>query len=308
MSLEFIRRPNVEELLKGLRASQAQGVTRVQLDEQIHDVESQLRNWSSSPNYSGLLEVAIFQKDPKKVRNIADELLKHHAFLDATKAFMFLKDDDGVQRTINEAERFSIKPDGRRNSLYLGSACLLDYFNERAAKGFREHYIKWAGSKSLEKFNPPINEPTLLNMAHELSANYDLGVAVAMGGMPMGYLFDMMGLDVRVVEYHRQSGQNGLKYVDAVGPDDVRGRRVAVFDKDVRTGETTTQVLEELQAMEPASVDLLVKFPPVEGGPPISTVLEAVPKGYRGVISPDDVSYGRFVAAVDKLNKRIEKN
>lgn len=94
--------------------------------------------------------------------------------------------------------------------------------------------------------------------AQQLAAQYDCGLALASGGMYLGFIFELLTtLPVFTVEMKRRGEGAVWNPIDAF---DVRDKRVLVFENDVVTGRTLRRAIREILLLKPAQVDLLLVY------------------------------------------------
>ena len=140
-------------------------------------------------------------------------------------------------------------------------------------------------------------------MAYELSDKYDIGVAIARGDLFSGYIFNVFGLPVRIIDVHRKGGSGADICRMDLKPEEIRGKRVAVFDKDVDSGRTTNKSFETLKKMDPSQIDLVLNYDPADDG--WGTDKQSIPVGFRAVLYPSTIHFSDFPKVVERLEKII---
>lgn len=101
--------------------------------------------------------------------------------------------------------------------------------------------------------------------AQTIATNYDCGIALAAGGLYLGFIFELVAnFPVLTVEMKRRG--NGARWMP-IDKLNIQGKRVLVFDNDVVTGRTLKRAIQELQRINPASIDLLLVYGHTEVSP-----------------------------------------
>lgn len=100
--------------------------------------------------------------------------------------------------------------------------------------------------------------PDMINAAGELSRQYDLIVGVMNSGGIMGSLCELMGGNVRYLDWHRHWKKKGPTW-RKIGADPTRvkeAKKILVCDNDADTGGTMRRIATALEALNPEAVDV----------------------------------------------------
>lgn len=103
-----------------------------------------------------------------------------------------------------------------------------------------------------------INEFPIVRAFHDLSAlsdSYDLVVPIAKGGLFSGAVADSLGLPTRVMEVHAHHRKRPTwRWIDPVRPEEFKGKRILLVDKDTVTGASVKLAVQQLRSLQPASI------------------------------------------------------
>lgn len=127
-------------------------------------------------------------------------------------------------------------------------------------KGFRNYAIQKLGEKRGNKLKSYIVS-TLekgVNAASTLTPQYDLGIGIASDGLWFSYLFGLYGLPTIVVDMKRRLNGATWKEIDKVGEEQIKNKKVILFDNDVVSGRTIRRAVREIIKFKPKKIDLLL--------------------------------------------------
>lgn len=234
--------------------------------------------------------------DVANVRVVGERCLAENWVIDAMTAFEFLGDKEKMAEVLGKAGNERKENLESLMGQYLGQEMLgrigadFSAFNARRGIGNATYF-----------FLAPI-----LNMASNLADKYDVGIAIARGGLFSAYVFGLYGLDIKVADCHRRGFGATFAWVDEFEKKDLEGKRVAVFDKDVVTGRTVRRVLRELQAHSPGLIDLILVHDAIpKDSYRIGSLVHNVPSGYREIYYPGKFDYTHFDRTVKQLEQVI---
>ncbi len=94
--------------------------------------------------------------------------------------------------------------------------------------------------------------------AKRVSQEYDVGIVIAQGGTPLGYVVKQFGLPVLIVDMKRHTSGVTWKPLDEITEETIKEKRIIVIENDVLTGETLKRAYEELNKLYPKSIDVLL--------------------------------------------------
>ena len=141
---------------------------------------------------------------------------------------------------------------------------------ERLASGYHKYIVSRLGQKEALITNPFDQYALSRSISHAasaaeaLSGNYDLGVEIARDGMPLGYIFHLYGLPIETVRMKRKPSGVTWRPLGNLNEENVRGKRLIIFDVDAVTGRTISKAFNELSRYSPRSVDLLLFYEEVD--------------------------------------------
>lgn len=151
-----------------------------------------------------------------------------------------------------------------------------------------------------------------INMAHNLTKNYDVGVGIARGGLYLAYISELFGLDVKIIDANRTGkGVFGVKteWKDQITANNLKDKKIIVFDKDVLTGNTSRAVGSELLSYYPKVLDIALLHNLEDER---SNHLQKpgnfssnVPQFYDNVFDPKSFQFTLFNYAVKILEEKI---
>ena len=287
---------------------------RLELFNRLDELERERLNLSPEELYEKLyrigelaLELGILNRalnaymeinDRKKVRDIGQKCLEEGWYFDAVRAFKFLGDKKGVMKIIRELET-------KDYGLDL-EISMKEYLGERTIKSVNRGFKKWISEMGIESACLFDVIPTANMMYHVVDNDYDVGIGIAKGGLFLTYLSHLFELPVKIVHCHKKGRETEFNWVCEPNPQELRGKNVIVFDKDVITGRTVKRVLKEIKKYRPNRVDLALIYNPNEGIGP-GARLSNVPKGYTEVYYPEKFSYREFDKVVERLEKSLKR-
>lgn len=155
----------------------------------------------------------------------------------------------------------------------------------------------WCAERGFSKVDHFFSFSSAL-LAYELSHRYDAAVAVAGGGLPLAFGFELYGVPVQCLRAHGY--KNASRSVSDIGPTLVTDRHIAVLENDVYSGSTLRAVLKKLSALEPASVELVLSTGPTQGwGSSYASRIENVPEGFSEIYHPGRTGIANLPIAVE---------
>lgn len=123
-----------------------------------------------------------------------------------------------------------------------------------------EGYIAYFASKmgTTRRPSPTFALEEATAAARELKGQYDLGIELAADGLATGYIFKHYGLPTKAVKLSRKGRGATWQPIDELVAEDVRDKRLLLFEWDVVTGRTLTRAVRELNKYSPQYIDLLL--------------------------------------------------
>lgn len=245
------------------------------------------------------VDSCIELNDRNRLKLLAEKCLTEDYLVDAKNAFGFLKDKEGLLRTIVKMQKF-----GDNSSILHNS--ILTYWGMKNILTVSNKFQKWAQTKGFKDAYDCELFP-ITNMAHNLSNNYDLGIGIAKGGLYPVYIFNAFGLKTKIAQSHKKGKDASFEWVDKITPEEISGKRILILDKDVVSGRTSRRVLEEIKKYNPSTIDLaLYRNPDKKPGPQtIGSSVKNIPEGYNHFYFPLNFSYENFGKAISKLESSI---
>jgi|GEM_PF-1340267 hypothetical protein len=230
---------------------------------------------------------------PDGVRGVGELCLEEGLYYDASLAFRFLNDREGMLRVLRSAEdedHFALE-DISRN--YLGSDAI------DVVEGKFDEWVVDKGLRNEYTLAFDYSVPTV-NVAHKIASDYDVGVGIAKGGLFSAYVFNLFGLPVKIAEAHKKGRGATFDWISEVERKDFEGKKVIAFDKDVVSGRTSRRVLKEIEKNNPKSVDLFLNYD-------FEKIASKIPKGYGTVYHSENFRYSGFDKAVGRLERSLHK-
>ncbi|MBS3175162.1 phosphoribosyltransferase [Candidatus Woesearchaeota archaeon] len=89
--------------------------------------------------------------------------------------------------------------------------------------------------------------PQACAAAKELKKEYDIGIALATGGLFMGFVAEKFGLKVIKAKPERKGKETSWKFLDKIKKGEIRNKKIIVFDIDVVTGRTLRKAIKEIK-------------------------------------------------------------
>jgi|GEM_PF-1186706 len=128
---------------------------------------------------------------------------------------------------------------------------------ERAASKHVKEYAKQLGYCTPTHF-------WLVPIARDLirlSESYDVFVPIAKGGLYSGGVADLLGLRTIAMDVKAHERKNPLScFVSPFEPEDIRGKRVLILDKDVVSGASIREAARLLAQYEPAEIGVYLNW------------------------------------------------
>jgi len=94
--------------------------------------------------------------------------------------------------------------------------------------------------------------------AQILANEYDLGIELARDGLLLGYIFNLHGLPTKAVKLGRRGRGATWRPLEDIMPEDLKNKKLIVFDNDAVTGRTLRRTVKELSKFAPAYMDLFL--------------------------------------------------
>jgi hypoxanthine phosphoribosyltransferase len=141
---------------------------------------------------------------------------------------------------------------------------------------------------------------------YQLAKEYDIGIAIANGGLYQGAIAALWGMPLKVLAISAH-GRKNIKagWLDEIKPENLAGKRVLLFDNDVVSGATVKTALEILKPFGVCHVGLYLSVRPTDDPDGIGTHLENIPAGievyYQGNVVLKDA--GKVLAEFRQITK-----
>ncbi|HLC46128.1 MAG TPA: phosphoribosyltransferase [Candidatus Nanoarchaeia archaeon] len=245
-----------------------------------------------------LLEALLAFKESgnrEEVAIIGQELLSKGRLYDAMDAAMFLGDRNGVLNGLKK-----VKSDVN----FPVDDCLRDYLGQDSYDLLDRAFNKWHEKKGIESACSFKLAP-VANMAYQLADKYDIGVGISRGGLYPAFIFNLLGLPVKIADSHKTGRGASFRWIDEVVEEDLEEKNVLVLDKDVISGRTSKRVLDELMKYDPKSVSVALIHPPIycEGVRITGTEASNIPRGYKNIHISNCFGYKKL----DKVAKKMDR-
>jgi len=222
------------------------------------------------------------------IREVADYLLcKCPNHYDLPKALVLLEDHEGVRNLLNRNDfdpRVVIKSSFRHLTQLL---C--------------KHIENFLEENKTPIATGTFNEGIDLIAIRNLAQQYDVAVPIARGGLNQGAIANLWGMPTRVIDIaaHERKVPRG-KWVNPVSPEDFKGKRVLLLDKDIVTGASIRKTIKMLSRFEVKSMGVYFTYPI----PDIGAITSGLPEGLE-IYSPDNApmreSGDAYIEAREKL-------
>jgi hypothetical protein len=276
--------------------------------EELRKMYSELNKIALEEGYYGVvIDTYIILNDKNNIKKIGEECFHKGMFDNALRAFKYLDDKSAILRIIRAVDN------GQDNDLNDNPyEILCDYLSNITKIELDFEFEKWASNKGIEDAYSHIFGP-VINMAYHISGDYDIGIGIARGGLSTAYIFELFELPIKVVQSHKKGEETTFEWVTKTNQkgleekllEDLEGKKVVVFDKDVRSGITTKRVLKEIQKYAPKSIDLVLNLDPVDSESKIGTIASNIPNGYNAIYYPKDFDCQSFDEAVKYLELKL---
>ncbi|MFA5993049.1 MAG: phosphoribosyltransferase [Candidatus Pacearchaeota archaeon] len=232
---------------------------------------------------------------------IREAAARYNNWLSRGQAFAYLKDLGNLVPILEDLRASSDSCLNELISRFIGS---------RVVSRFGDEEKRWISDRGFDGQKPGFVDRSLV-MAHSIARNYDLGIGIAKGGLPLAYMFNLFGLDIRVVESHPRYNGRMRKIPTFKAHDDIsdiRGKRILVLENDTLSGKTLERVGSELVRYNPATIDVAFIYDPINprtmGN---GTRVDVIPRRiYRETYFPKDFSYNSLGEAVKELERRLD--
>ena len=242
------------------------------------------------------IALAIFETygTQDDLRGLVDDVLEKKSNVpEAVRASALLGDQDRLRRSVD---------------LIIENHAP-DYFTEAFSpdqkQEIRNRYDSFKTETEFECAGGGFELYEALNAAYELKDQYDVVVGVAKGGLYSSFVFDLIGIDMKLCEAHKKGEDETTFEWHSDFLEDLEGKRVLVLDKDVRSGRSLTRVVDELQQYSPAKVGVFFNHNPDQQ---LGSLLQNVPDGIsrNNVHYPGKMDYGNFYEALVELQHALE--
>ncbi len=278
------------------------GVDNSKLDDSLKkEVETSAQLAVNEEMFSFALQFYEIVDNKEKQLETANMLvdLKQGDSMDAIRTFTRLKKRPELLKVIHLLEDANIPVDYSLGPVegYVGNDLTTKIYN-----GFKT----WHRNLGI------VNAYTLgiyqtANLAYNLalSSQFDIGVAIAKGGLELAYLFELFGMDVKIIEAHKRGLNVSFNWVTQIKPNDFNGKKVLVFDKDVVSGRTSRRVAQEIGRYNPSSISLCLYHSPVGEERKIGTISKNIPKEYAHTYYPTNFRYRNIDTVVEHLESSL---
>lgn len=180
---------------------------------------------------------------------------------------------------------------------------LNDYLGKTTVNKLLSSFRSWATERGFPNA-PAFDAGNRVNQAYHLAKEYDLGVGVARSGLFPAYIFNLFGLETVIADSHRRGKGATFRWTDQISQEEIEGKRIAVFDKDVVSGRTSQRVCQEIKKFSPEKIDLILYWPQKERGG--STIVSSIPQGFSNVYYRDSFDCRDFDKAVEELEEKLK--
>lgn len=137
---------------------------------------------------------------------------------------------------------------------------------EQIKEDYKQFLISKVGEKRTEDATPLYIKKDARDTAQacgavkEMIQNYDIGIAIATGGLYLGYIAQNFGLPVLSVQMERRGDHGSIwQPIDTINEKHVKGKRILVLENDSMTGRTLSRALKEINAFNPYETGLLLE-------------------------------------------------
>jgi hypoxanthine phosphoribosyltransferase len=240
---------------------------------------------------------AIFEyiklNDANKVRQLADMCFEKQQFNSAFKGYEFLNDREKMfQAAIGEQDE------------YLRGELLGDYLGKNTKKALNDQVENWLKTKNCNNMKTVGNIIPTVNMAYNLIHQYDVGIAIAKGGLWPAFIFELQGLPIYVAQPHKKT--RSLTWKTPIDDQTLKDKKVLVIDKDVETGKTAWKVYDELSKYKPSQIGIALASNPItEISGTYGTLSQNIPSEYKKIHFQNEFTYEHFDKATQNLENRL---
>jgi len=98
----------------------------------------------------------------------------------------------------------------------------------------------------------------IYDVAPTLITQYDVGIGIARGGLLPSYLFSLRGLPVKIVDMKRKLNGATWKEIEPIKEEQIRDKKLIIFDNDVVTGRTLKRAVKEINKFQPQKIGLFL--------------------------------------------------
>lgn len=133
---------------------------------------------------------------------------------------------------------------------------MIDGRNPPTAEGYIAYFASRMGNSRPPSPTFALDEATVA--ARALHGQYDLGIELAADGLATGYIFNCYGLPTKAVQLTRKGRGATWRPLDVIVDQDIRDKRLLLFEWDVVTGTTLKRTVRELERYSPKHMDLLL--------------------------------------------------
>ncbi len=227
-------------------------------------------------------EIFITLQDFVGLRKLADYLMNKKGYgNELCHALLALEDHEAIQKFLNqEANRVDVEFNPAfRNELHAPLVKYVEDFLERNGTPVRTGIL---------------TDGVDLTAIRNLQSSYDVAVPIARGGLNQGAIADLWGMPTRSLDIagHNRKVARG-KWVQPVGDEDFKNKRVLLFDKDAVSGATIQKAVKMLGKYAPSEIGVYfahkILSPDESSTPTFGTRTHGLPEGIK-IMGPNTVS------------------
>lgn len=246
----------------------------------------------SENDFYSSIQAAILLKDEELVRSICQQALVLEPY-ESFVGYSYLKDTKGI---LDSAVALDIKLNRSAADDIIYN--MFQPIYDRVKTQFKE----WSRANGYKENSGLEDMPGTAGAALNCAKSYDVGIAVAKGGLFPAYIFEKFRLPITIVEWHRDQEDTDLEWRNNYQPNQLNKSRVLVLETDVHTGSTSQRVYDEIIRHDPKSVDIFTSAPP---GDSIHTIVKNILIGYQTHIHAKSYSVQDSINGVRVLEKLL---
>lgn len=267
--------------------------------------------------------LTISPENRKKLHNYGLHCLKSERYMTAVEAFQKLHDFPMLKKIKD------LIPENKRTEYFFCYLSLLESLeNYEEIESFIEKLDqeKIDGFFSFEDFRKAIYQKALSLPAkkgkelsgttnnsdilaiYKLAKEYDIAIAIANGGLFQGAIAAFLGMPLKVLAISAHNQQNiKTEWLDPISREDLAGKRVLLFDKDVISGATVRSAFEIMRHFAVSKIGLYLSIRPSSSPYGLGSHLESIPAGIE-VYYPGNVSLKDAGEALTKFHLAVKTN